>query len=479
MASRNANRPNVVFVLSDDQGPWAMGCAGNAEIQTPNLDALASRGTRLDCFFCASPVCSPARASLLTGQVPSRHGVHDYLFGTDVGKRAVDYLSEQVAFTDVLAEAGYRLGLSGKWHLGANDVPRPGFVHWYALEGGGSPYQGASMYRNGQRETVAGYLTDALATDAMAFLDAEADRPEPFSLLLHFTAPHSPWKGQHPEEITARYADCAFDSCPQGPPHPWTTLDETGRPLGGESDTGGALIGYFAAVTAMDAALGRVLERLDQHGLTNSTLVVFSSDNGFNAGQHGVWGKGNGTYPQNMYDSSVKVPAILSQPGRIGVGVCSELLSAYDLGATVLELVGVPHESLERGPGRSFADLLTFDERGWASRERVVVFDEYGPVRMIRSIRWKYVHRYPDGPHELYDLVADPSESTNLVSMPEHDEVVSGLRGELIEWFREYADPDQDGATLPVIGSGQSAPVGQPGAFQGPLWVRTAGRRST
>ena len=204
MASRDPDRPNVVFVLSDDQGPWAMGCAGNGEIQTPTLDALAARGTRLENFFCASPVCSPARASLLTGQIPSRHGVHDYLFGTDVGPAATDYLSGQVAFTDVLAEAGYRLGLSGKWHLGANDRPRPGFVHWYAHRGGGSPYYDAPMYRGGRPETVPGYLTDALADDAIDFLDAEADRGEPFLLSMHFTAPHSPWAGQHPDEVTAR-----------------------------------------------------------------------------------------------------------------------------------------------------------------------------------------------------------------------------------------------------------------------------------
>ena len=239
-----------------------------------------------------------------------------------------------------------------------------------------------------------------------------------------------------------------------------------------------ALVGYFAAVTAMDAALGRVLARVDGHGLTESTLVVFSSDNGFNAGHHGVWGKGNGTYPQNMYDSSVKVPAIISQPGRIGVGVCTELLSAYDLGATVLELAGVPNQRLERGPGRSFAGLLTSPRSEGDERDRVVVFDEYGPVRMIRTTRWKYVHRHPDGPHELYDLAADPDEADNLVSVVEQHDVVAQLRGELDDWFREHADPANDGATLPVIGTGQRGPVGQPDAFQGPLWVQTAGQRS-
>ncbi|MDN5804447.1 MAG: sulfatase-like hydrolase/transferase, partial [Microlunatus sp.] len=312
---------------------------------------------------------------------------------------------------------------------------------------------------------------------------AEMDRPEPFYLSLHFTAPHSPWRGQHPEEFTARYTGCAFESCPQGPLHPWTPLDLSGRPLGGESDTWAALIGYFAAVTAMDAALGRVLAKLADHGLRESTLVVFSSDNGFNAGQHGVWGKGNGPFPQNMYDSSVKVPAIISQPGRIGVGVCSGLLSAYDLGATVLELAGVPHQALERGPGRSFADLLTPrrdspDPSQPAERSRVIVFDEYGPVRMIRTCGWKYVHRYPDGPHELYDLASDPDEADNLASTGRHRATVAWLREELDVWFRRHADPARDGSGLPVIGTGQRARVGDGAAFQGPLWLRTAGDQS-
>ncbi|MFE7112809.1 sulfatase-like hydrolase/transferase [Streptomyces sp. NPDC057575] len=195
-----------------------------------------------------------------------------------------------------LADAGYRSGLSGKWHLGASDKPRKGFVHWYAHESGGGPYYGAPMYRDGVRTEEPAYLTDALAADAEQFLTTEAtDEDTPFYLSLHFTAPHKPWKGQHPEHYTDLYTDCAFETCPQGPPHPWQPLTPKGHPVGGEADTREALIGYFASVTAMDAAIGRVVDRLDALGLTGSTLVIFSSDNGFNAGHHGIWGKGNGT----------------------------------------------------------------------------------------------------------------------------------------------------------------------------------------
>ncbi|WP_406136122.1 sulfatase-like hydrolase/transferase [Streptomyces sp. NBC_01089] len=474
MASRDPLHPNVLVILSDDQAHWALGCAGNEEIITPRLDALAAGGTRLENFFCTSPVCSPARASLFTGQIPSRHGVHDWLSGGHVGEGGTDFLAGQRLFTDDFAAAGYRLALSGKWHLGANDRPRQGFTHWYSHESGGSPYHDAPMYRDGVREPADGYLTDLLADDALGWIRAEAGSDSPFYLSLHFTAPHKPWKGQHPPHIESLYADCAFDSCPQEAPHPWQPLAD-GVPVGGEPDVRAALVGYFASVTAMDTGIGRVLDTLAEEGLTDSTLVVFSSDNGFNCGHHGIWGKGNGTFPQNMYDSSVKVPAIISQPGRITAGqVRQELLSAYDFAATLMECAGLDPEPYEQGPGSSFAGLLLGDEpEGRPAPSRpVVVYDEYGPVRMIRTTDWKYVHRYPYGPHELYDLAADPGERVNLAGDPAHSGRIGALRQRLDTWFLEHGEPERDGSRLPVTGAGQSAPLdGDPtGAFDAPDW---------
>lgn len=468
MASRDPSRPNVVLIMSDDQGAWAMGCAGNREIRTPNLDALAGRGIRFSRFFCTSPVCSPARASLFTGELPSQHGVHDWLSYHHAGRSGIDFLAGRTLFTDVLADAGYRMGLAGKWHLGANDRPRKGFVHWYAHESGGGPYYDAPMYRDGVRTEEPRYLTDALAEDAEDFLGGQAVGDEtPFYLSLHFTAPHSPWAGAHPREFTDLYEDCAFETLPDRPFHPWMPVDEEGRATHiREAGSREARVGYFAAVTAMDAAIGRVLARLDALGLTESTLVVFTSDNGFNLGHHGVWGKGNGTFPQNMYDSSVIVPCLMSQPGRIPGGRHSDaLLSQYDVLPTLVEWLGIDHRHDPALPGRSFADLLA----GTAApadpdRERVVVYDEYGPVRMIRTREWKYVHRYPHGPHELYDLTADPDEDDNLAADPAHDTVRNDLAGRLDEWFAKYVDPAFDGARLPVTGNGQSAPV-VPGAL--------------
>src|SRR5690606_30546131 len=133
--ARRDDRSNIIVILSDDQGPWALGCAGNHEIRTPTLDRLAGEGTRFDRFFCASPVCSPARASLLTGQIPSQHGVHDWLAAGNMPadpRGPIRYLDGKPAYTDVLVANGYSCGLSGKWHLGDSLAPQHGFSHWYA-----------------------------------------------------------------------------------------------------------------------------------------------------------------------------------------------------------------------------------------------------------------------------------------------------------------------------------------------------------
>lgn len=464
MASRDPQRPNVVFVVTDDQGPWALGCAGNDEIRTPNIDQLANDGLRLSRFFCASPVCSPARASLYTGEMPSRHGVHDWLAGGQVGDDRIDFLAGRTLLTDVLADAGYRCGLVGKWHLGANDQPRNGFVHWFAHQFGGGPYYDAPIVRDGELTTQPGYLTYALSDEACAFVEREADEDAPFFLALQYTAPHSPWKDNHPDELTSLYDDCAFDTCPQLPVHPWAMVN--GRRLGSEEDTRAALVGYFASITGVDRGVGQLVETLDRLGLRESTLIVYTSDNGFNCGHHGIWGKGNGTYPQNMYDSSVLVPMILSQPGRVPAQRVSEsLISAYDVFPTVLDHSGIAYDTSPSSPGRSFAGLLHGSD-SWTGRDRVVVFDEYGPVRMIRTEEWKLVRRWPDGPDELYPLTEDPDETTNVIEVPAQQGIRAELDAQLESWFDRHSDPEHDGRRFPVAGPGQLDRDHVPGAFR-------------
>ncbi len=471
-----SRRPNILFLCSDDQGSWALGCHGNQEIRTPHLDGLAASG--LDCthFFCTSPVCSPARASLLTGAMPSQHGIHDWILG---GNEDVPYLAGQTTWVELLAAAGHRCGLSGKWHLGASGSPAPGFAHWFACPVGGGTYRDAPMYRGKRKTGTHGYLTDLIADDAIGFIERCHAEQTPFAAVVAFTAPHNPWIDQHPPEIVASYDDCPFHSCPQEAQHPWVRGDDATiafnalhcDPPHRAFTVHDMLSGYFAAVTAMDASIGRILARLDALGLREDTLVVFTSDNGFNCGHHGIWGKGNATHPQNLYDTSVRVPFLVSQPGRIPAGGrSSALLSAYDLFPTLLGWCDVQAPAHGRPlPGSDIAGVWT--GAADAPARPVVVYDEYGPARMIRTADFKYIHRTPHGPHELYDLVHDPDERVDLLAdhrrwRAEEDvhARADDLRQQLEAWFATWSDPLRDGRLQAVDGRGQWRPIGDPAA---------------
>lgn len=456
---RLPDKPNMVFIISDDQGPWALGCAGNKEIITPNLDRLAGEGVRFDHFFCTSPVCSPARASILTGQLPSQHGIHD--FTRDADNAHLSYLDNSVAYTELLAREGYVCGISGKWGMGNDYLPQKEFSHWYVCIYDGGHYWNPTMVRNGEVVKETGYLTDLITEDALSFIDNHvAHSDQPFHLNVCYTAPHHLWVGEHPQEYVDLYEQCEFESCPQEPEHPWflpITNPGTVRTEPREN-----LKGYFAAVTAMDAGIGQILDKLEALGLKENTLICFMSDNGFSCGHKGIWGKGNGTYPQNMYDNSVKVPAIFSHPGTIPGGrVASALVSQYDVMPTLLEYTGIENARAAELPGRSFVYLL-MDEppADEAKREHVVVYDEYGPVRMIRTPEYKYIHRYPFGPFEFYDMTQDPEERENLYEHPDWQDKIAELQGQMEGWFLQYVNPAIDGARLPVTGTGQGKLVG-------------------
>jgi arylsulfatase A-like enzyme len=210
----------------------------------------------------------------------------------------------------------------------------------------------------------------------------------------------------------------------------------------------------------MDEGIGRILDRLEEKGLAENTLVIFTSDNGMSMGHHGIWGKGNATFPMNMYDTAVKVPFLIRWPGHTAAGsVCDDLVSAYDLFPTIAEITGFSPAICADRPGRSFLDAIE-GKSGGRGTEEVVVYDEYGPVRMIRTKEWKYIHRYPYGPHELYDLTADPGETRNLAEDPREAGRVIDMRRRLQEWFARYADPAKDGLFEDVTGSGQLCRAG-------------------
>ena len=441
-------QPNVLFVLTDDQGPWAMGCSGNDELRTPYIDQLAAEGTRFPNFFCTSPVCSPARASLMTGRIPSAHGVHDWIRDGNMPPASARYLEGLTCYSDVLAENDYTVGLSGKWHLGDSVTPQHGFSHWFALPVGGSEYNDANMIRDGQVEQQPGYLTDIITDDALEFISENSEGP--FYLSVNYNAPHAPFTG-HPQDIVDSYDDCPFKTCPQEPLHPWAVQVAAAHMGNRES-----LKGYYAAITALDLNVGRILDRLSELGIRENTLVVFSSDNGYSCGHNGFWHKGNGTFPLNMYENSVKVPFVISHPGRIPEGQVSEaMVSQYDFMPTLLDYLSLPDPNDDMSPGKSFVPALIGETND--AQDEIVVFDEYGPVRMIRTQEWKYVHRYPYGPHELYNLVKDPKERKNLIGENEHNALISDMRQQMGAWFERYVDPELDGARCSVTGSGQAA----------------------
>ncbi|MEF3306856.1 sulfatase-like hydrolase/transferase [Paenibacillus sp. GYB003] len=472
ISARTDKKPNIVFILADDHGAWALGCAGNDEIRTPHLDRLAAEGTRFSGFFCASPVCSPARASILTGRIPSQHGVHDWIRSGNIDREsltdsvrrsgvfrdegeAAEYLQGQTTYTELLAANGYSCALSGKWHLGSSTTPQKGFARWFTIARGGCSYMKPDIVENGQVRIADRYITDLVTDHALQYLEALSAEENPFYLAVHYTAPHSPWdRSEHPERYLRLYDDCPFRSAPELPPHP----DQSPTCPTGQGEKRKELLrGYYASISAMDAGIGDIVAKLEELGLRDDTLVIFMGDNGMNMGHHGIWGKGNGTFPLNMYDTSVKVPAIFSHPGVIPSGrVSDDLLSQYDVFPTLLEYAGLARACEQSMPGQSFSPLLKGE--GGGPRERVVVFDEYGPVRMIRSKDWKYVHKYPYGPHELYDLRTDPDENENRIDDPQCKGALAAMRAEMSEWFRRYANPERDGVYAPVTGFGQMQP---------------------
>jgi arylsulfatase A-like enzyme len=432
-ALKAEEKTNVLFILTDDQGAWTLGCYGNKEAHTPRLDRLATEGVRLINAFATTPVCSPSRGTFFTGRIPSQHGIHDWIKHENMGDRARFCMADEVFLSDILTRQGYVCGLSGKWHLGDSLRPHAGFTFWFALPQGSSPYNDADMIWDGKVIKTEGYLTDRITDRAIDFLDANKDRP--FFLYVGYNAPHSPYNG-HPKELVDLFKDCPFDSVGREPLHPNATHDA------GLMGNRKLLSEYFAACSGIDRGVARLLAALDEQGLAEKTLVVFTSDQGFCTGQLGFWGKGNGTNPRNMYDVPLRTPMIFRHPGRIPAGrTLDAMISVYDFVPTILDYLGLPPSPGRNLPGRSFAPQLRGQQQpDWPE----AVFAEYGHTRAIRTRTAKYVHRADGGPHELYDLEKDPSEKQNLAGDPSHRRQLVALRTRIFEWFERYAEAGAD-----------------------------------
>lgn len=472
-------KKNIIFILADDQGAWAMGCAGNKDIKTPNLDSLAKEGIIFDQFHCASPVCSPARASIITGQIPSAHGIQDWISGGNLDAwkypqmskledfnmqdRAIDYLKGKRTYIDVLEENGYVCGLSGKWHLGDNASRKSGFSKWYTIGRGGCHYYKADICDEGEMYIGEEYITDLITKRAIQYIEDFSSSASPFYLSIHYTAPHSPWDAcEHPKEFLDLYKECDFSSTPNLPLHP---RQINTCPLG---DTWQKrkenLTGYYAAISAMDAGIGKIKAFLEERELLENTVLIFTADNGMNMGHHGIWGKGNGTYPPNMFESSIKVPFILRLPEEKYRGrVCHEPLSQYDIFPTILDLAECNYDLSPLQPGESLLPYLSSPSK--KEGRDLVIFDEYGKTRMIKKDGYKYIHHYGENFHELYSLKDDPEENENLYGKKEYWDLINLLKEEMEAWFQKYSVLEYEGIKHPVRGRGQKDICNRPNAF--------------
>ena len=416
-------------------------------------------------------MCSASRASYFTGRLPSQHNVHDALAGGNgCEEEAIFYTLYETSYTDVLASNSYSCGMIGKYHLGDQQRTQHSFTHWFVHQRGGGDYINPPLVKDLQCVTVDGYVTDIFTDNAIEYLNsyAKSGNSDPFYLSVHYTSPHEPYCGpdgradsMHPPEIVKLYENATFVSCPQEPMSPyadrgWVTGGLTRECLGNRE----CLKGYYAAVTAMDQNIGRLLNTLKMNALDDNTLVVFTSDHGFNAGHHGMWGKGNAVYPLNMFDTSLKIPMIWRHTGVIQPGVEESVVQVVDVAPTLLEYTGnLSFESHANIAGESFTDLL-LDPSKRNSRKERTIFGEYGQTRYARvNASMKYITRYT-GHIELYNLYSDAKETKNLVqpfstSSMNYDSQVNEYDRALREYFSFYEDPYGSGWSKSVTGRGQ------------------------
>jgi len=441
-AAANHSRPNIVLIMTDNHGAWTLGAYGNRDIQTPHIDRLAAEGTLFERCYANNAVCSPTRATFLTGLMPCQHGVHRYLGSgrLQIGPQAYNTLAEFDTLPSLLAARGYVCGLSGKWHLGGNLEPQEGFSFWVTKPHGGSQgFYDQKVIEEGKIRSEPTYLTKFWTDRGIEFIEANCERP--FFLFLAYNGPYGLGKAML-EPIRNRhrgtYAGKALPSFPRTEPQPWNF--NYGDRIGDVE----IIRKYAAEISGIDDGVGRITETLRRLDLDRNTIVIFTADQGMSGGHSGYWGMGDHTRPLTAFDWTMHIPLIFRCPGRIPAGRRSNLLvSNVDFLPAMLDYLGIAWQNEDRpkSPGRSFAEVLRGEEiDDWDD----TVFYEFENVRAIRTDGWKYIERFRQSPNELYDLQADPKELDNLIDDPKHAETVKKLRKRLTDYFRRVAVPKWD-----------------------------------
>jgi len=431
--------PNIVLILADDLGAWMLGCYGNKEIRTPNIDLLARAGTRFVHHFVCTPICSASRATLFTGRVPRQHGIHCFLTDKPIqdppqGQKAPPpSFAKEIMLSDILAGRGYRCAYLGKWHMGSDENPGHGYSFTYTLVAGERRYQDPVMSLNGRTIREKGYLAELITRRACEFI--EQQRPgQPFFLVVAHLNPHTPYDG-HPAKYYELYRDASFESIGWEP-----AAANALREKEYLKDTVANIRRCAAAVTALDEQIPPLLASLEKQGLRDQTLVVFTADNGFLLGRHGLWSKGLASNPINMYEEVMAVPMIWNWPGKVPpMAARPELVSFYDFLPTICEVVGVAPPADRNLCGRSYWALASGHLRDLKQPWRNLVFGHFRNTEMARDTRYKLILRdQGQGPGELYDLRNDPRERVNQYDNPEFVSVRQALTKQLEEWRRKY-----------------------------------------
>ncbi len=428
---------NIVFILSDDHRYDFMGFMGKVNfLETPNMDHLAREGAHLQNAFVTTSLCSPSRASILTGLYSHKHGVVDNQ--TPVSK-------DLVYFPQYLHKAGYETAFIGKWHMGhEEDTPRKGFDKWISFRGQGKYYD-PILNIDGKRLEAKGYITDLLTDYAVQWLKKDRDRP--FFLYLSHKAVHAMFEpakrhlGRY-EQVPLEYPKSMANTEENylGKPrwvkeqrNSWHGVDYMYH---GQMDFDTFYRRYCETLLAVDESIGRVLETLKEMGILDTTLVLYMGDNGFCFGEHGLIDK------RHMYEASLRVPLLAFCPEMIRSGTkVSHLIQNIDIAPTILEASGL--KSPDKIDGRSFLSLLEGKEIQW----RDAIFYEYywernfpqtPTVHGIRTDNYKYIHYHGIWDvDELYDIQTDPDEIRNLIDSPDHQEIVKEMNKRLFDWLEE------------------------------------------
>lgn len=459
---------NVVFVLTDDHRYDAMGCADHPFLKTPHMDSIAQNGVHVKNAFVTTSLCSPSRASILTGLYTHKHGVID-------NNRKVP--EGTLFFPQYLQRAGYDTAFIGKWHMGGHhDNPRPGFDHWISFKGQGNYLPPGPKYTlnvNGERVKQKGYITDELTDYAIDWLK-ERDDEKPFFLYLSHKAVHSNFTPAERHEGTYANEDLSF--LPKGEElsaekntprwvrdqrNSWHGIDFSYH---GDKGLDYLYRRYCESVLAVDDSVGRVLQQLKDMGIHDETLIIYMGDNGFMWGEHGLIDK------RVSYEESIRVPMLVQCPELFDGGDPIEnVVGNIDVAPTILHAAGL--ETPEYMDGQSFLDLPNNRDQKWRDYFLYVYYWEknfpQSPTQFaLRGDRFKYITYYGLwDTDELYDLTTDPGEINNLIHDPNYKAIAKEMEDQL------YAMLDEKG--------GMQIPMNQPaGNSQNKRWDDRGGNEA-